>query len=149
MIKYLIPSLLSVIFVCGVFVMPVVVEAQGAAPNTGSSNQTTVTGGGQAPNTGSGNPASNRDTQLLQNPLKFNSITELIDAILDIIAIIAVPIIILFIIISGFKYVMANGNEQKVGEATRALTWAVVGGVIILAASVLIDVIQATVEALK
>ncbi len=85
----------------------------------------------------------------LTNPLKFNTITEFFMAILEIITVFAVPIIVFFIIFAGFKYVTANGNAEKVKSAHSALTWALVGGVIVLGAQVLLVVIQNTVNALK
>ncbi len=85
----------------------------------------------------------------LRNPLKFNTITELFTAILQIITVFAVPVIVFFIIFAGFKYVTAGGNAEKVTSATHALTWALVGGVIVLGAQVLLAVIQSTVAALQ
>lgn len=58
----------------------------------------------------------------------------------------AVPLIIFMIIYAGFTYVMAQGNETKVSTANRALLYAVIGGVIILGANVILAVIQGTVD---
>lgn len=147
--KYLLSILCSFVLVWGVFVLPQSVDAQSPVPGTPPANPSTVTGGTPVPGTSLSAPASNDSKQRLQNPLRFDSIGDLIDAILDIIAILAVPVIVFFIIYAGFLYVTARGNEQQVSKATQALTWAVVGGVIILGASVLIDIIQATVDAFK
>lgn len=85
----------------------------------------------------------------LQNPLKSQSITELLQSILSVIMIFAVPLIVFMIIYAGFTYVMAQGNESKVRNAHSALLFAIIGGVIILGAQVLLTVIQGTVDAFK
>lgn len=82
----------------------------------------------------------------LQNPLKFCSIEEFFLALIDILLIFAVPIIIFFIIYAGFMYVTAQGDAAKVSKATRALTYAVVGGLLILGARALIAILENTVD---
>jgi hypothetical protein len=52
------------------------------------------------------------------------------------------------IIYSGFLYVMARGSEEQVTKATRALTYAVLGGLIILGAELILQVVQGTVSQL-
>lgn len=78
----------------------------------------------------------------LTNPLQVDTLNELFVALLNVFIIIAVPIIVFFIILAGFKYVTAQGNATKVEEATRALTYAIIGGVLILGAVVLIEIIS-------
>lgn len=88
------------------------------------------------------------DSVMLLNPLTVDSIEELLALILDVVIIFAVPIIIFFIIYSGFLYVTAQGKPDQIKKATTAFTWTVIGGVIILAANILLIIIQNTVEAL-
>jgi Type IV secretion system pilin len=84
----------------------------------------------------------------LENPLNnINSIDALLVAILNIIMVLMVPVIVFFIIYAGFKYVMAQGNASQVEEATRALTYAVIGGVLILGAVAISQIIQNVVRA--
>lgn len=87
-------------------------------------------------------------TQSVVNPLKSATITEFIMKIIDVLLIFATPIIVFFIFLAGFKFVTAGGNEGKVGEARAALTWAVIGGVIILGAKLIMEVIKGTITAL-
>ena len=96
---------------------------------------------------GEGTTAGQRIT--LQNPLKVKTIAELLKLILDIVTIFAVPIIIFFIIYSGFLYVTARGDPTKITKAKDALLWSVIGGVIILGANVLLVIIQNTVTSLQ
>ncbi len=87
------------------------------------------------------------DSVNLQNPLNgINSIDDLLVALLNILIVIMIPIIVFFIILAGFKYVTARGNASQIQEATRALTYAILGAVLILGAVALSDVIKNTVE---
>lgn len=85
----------------------------------------------------------------IQNPLNACSITELFRILLSILLIFAVPIIVFFIVYAGFLYVTARGNAETIGRAHKALLYAIVGGLLILGANVLIDVIQGTVDAVR
>ncbi len=69
--------------------------------------------------------------------------------ILDIVITFAVPIVIFFIVYAGFLYVTAQGDPERIKRATGAFTWAVIGGVLILGANVLVDVIQGTVDSFE
>lgn len=84
----------------------------------------------------------------IANPLQSTTITGFLINIIEVLLVFAVPIIVFFIIFAGFKFVTARGNESEITVAKTALTWAVVGGVIILAARLIITVIQRTVSAL-
>ena len=103
----------------------------------------TNSGGGQF---GSNGPGSSG----LSNPLgSVASIQELIVKILNLVVQIGLPVIVLMIIYSGFKYVMARGNESEIKEAHKAILWTVIGAAIILGASVIAHAIQGTVDSLK
>jgi TRAP-type C4-dicarboxylate transport system permease small subunit len=87
------------------------------------------------------------DTITLANPLRVDSLEDLIVAILNIFITLMIPIIVIFIIFAGFKYVTAQGNAGKVEEATTTLTYAIIGGVLILAAVAIAEIIKNTVGA--
>ena len=72
-------------------------------------------------------------------PKDFNG---LLVSILEFLIVIATPIVVLFIIYSGFMYVTARGNAQQVGQATRSLTYAIIGGVLIIGAVAISVVIK-------
>lgn len=82
----------------------------------------------------------------LKNPLEFDTIPDLLVAILNVVIVIAVPIIVLFIIYAGFLYVTARGNAEQVKTATRALTYAIIGGVLILGAVAIAEIIGNVVD---
>ncbi len=54
---------------------------------------------------------------------------------------------VIFIILAGFKYVTARGNATQVQEATRALTYAIIGGVLIIGAVAIAEIIKNLVTA--
>ena len=83
----------------------------------------------------------------LVSPLKnIGSIEDLLVAILNIIIILMIPVIVFFIILAGFKYVTARGNASQVEDATRSLTFAIIGGVLILAAVAISQIIANVVK---
>lgn len=82
----------------------------------------------------------------LENPLNFDNFVDFLSAILGIVVIIAVPIVIFFIVYAGFLYVTAQGNSEQVGKATRALTYAIIGGLLILGAEALAGIIENVVD---
>lgn len=97
----------------------------------------------QAPGAGGCQPGR------LCNPLQASTIQEFLLQIIEILIIFATPVIIAFIMYAGFLFVTARGNESQISDAKHALTWAVVGGVVLLAAQMIITVIQNTVTALR
>ena len=83
----------------------------------------------------------------LKNPLAFDSLEGFIVAILNVIIVIATPIVVIFIILAGFQYVTAQGNAEKVKKATLALTYAIIGGVLIIGAVAIAEIIKGLVTA--
>jgi hypothetical protein len=113
----------------------------GTGGNSNSGGGNTNSGGGNV------NPGTGAGTISLTNPLNSTTIVEFLTKIIEVLLIFALPIIVFFIIFAGFKFVTAQGNESKVTEAKNALTWAIIGGVIILGAKLIITVIEGTIRA--
>jgi hypothetical protein len=86
------------------------------------------------------------DHVTIENPLEAENITQLFASIIDVVLVFAIPIIVFFIIYAGFLYVTARGNESTIQKAHMALLYALIGGLLILGARVLIDVVKGTVE---
>jgi hypothetical protein len=88
------------------------------------------------------------ESVVLQNPLdsSISSIPDFFQAIIDILLVFAIPFIVFFIIYAGFLYVTARGNAETISKAHKALLYALIGGVLILGANVLLDVISGTVK---
>jgi len=69
--------------------------------------------------------------------------------LVDIILVFAIPFIVFFIIYAGFLYVTAQGNPEKIQKAHAALLYALIGGMLILGANVLLYVITNTITQIK
>ncbi len=87
--------------------------------------------------------------QSLQNPLKYNNVSELIEAISNIVVQIGVPVVAVMIIYSGFLFVSARGNEDKLTKAKQAFLWTIIGAAIVLGAFVISRAIRATIDQLQ
>lgn len=88
----------------------------------------------------------------IQNPLGPNGpkdIPAFIEAIIDIVLVVGVPILVLAIIYAGFLYVKAQGNPGELEVAHRTLLYTVIGGALLLGAFVIANAIGKTVEDIK
>ena len=79
------------------------------------------------------------------NPLQAQDIQTFIATALKALVVIALPIITVFIVISGFMFVFARGNESKLQKAKENFLYVIIGAVLILGAWVLATLIGGTV----
>lgn len=86
----------------------------------------------------------------LRNPLNpsFSSIPAFIAGALKALAMIALPIITLFLVISGFYFVTAQGNQEKLATAKKNFVYVVLGALLILGAWIIATLIAGTVSQL-
>lgn len=85
------------------------------------------------------------------NPLAgngVNSIPDFIQTILTGALKIGIPVIALAIIYSGFLFVFARGNSEKLGKAKEALLYTLIGAAILLGSWAIATMIQVTVTGL-
>lgn len=82
----------------------------------------------------------------LDNPLQYNDIASFIAGALKALVVVALPIITLFIVISGFMFVIARGNESKLTKAKENFVYVIIGAILILGAWVLATIIGGTVS---
>lgn len=82
------------------------------------------------------------------NPIKSKSITGLIKTILEGIIKIGMPVVVLAIIYSGFLFVSARGNSEKLGKAKDSLLYTLIGVAILLGSWAIAQLITDTVKAL-
>lgn len=94
---------------------------------------------------GISNPATSFE---VINPLKFNSICGLIKGLIDAAIVIGIPIAVLFIVYAGFKFVIAQGNSEKLKDARKNFLYTIIGIAIFLGSWVITEVIVNTVKAL-
>ncbi len=136
--------LTNIVAACFVLILmaPSLLFAATGAPSGSNAAGSNSTGAPSGSNAGGGDL-----TYSLKNPLAFDSIEDFIVAILNVVIVIATPIVVLFIILAGFKYVTARGNPTKIQEATQALTYAIIGGVLIIGAVAIAEIIKNLVTA--
>ena len=121
-----------------VLVFPLAATAQGiTGGQTGGGTTGGQTDGGTTGGSGGGR---------LTNPLKSDSLEQLLLDILDFVKIIGGIVIMIMLVLVGFKFVAAQGNEEKIREARAMLLWTVIGALILLGASAIQAGISATVE---
>lgn len=87
----------------------------------------------------------------VQSPLKstITDVPSLILAILNLLITISIPIIVIAIVYAGFTYVTSQGNPEKIKTATRMLTYAIIGAVLIIGALVITQIIGTTVQSFR
>jgi hypothetical protein len=84
------------------------------------------------------------------NPIpNVTSIPGFIQVILTAAIQIGLPIVALAVIYSGFLFVAARGNPEKLGKAKDALLYSLIGAALLLGAWALANVIKATVTNLS
>ena len=85
---------------------------------------------------------------MYENPvasqLSIDSIPCLLLALVDLVFLIAGPVIVMCIIYGGFLFVTAQGNETKITKARTVLIWTLVGAGVLLSAKAISLAIQAT-----
>jgi len=82
----------------------------------------------------------------IQNPISSGSFAELIKRIAQEIRPIAITFSVVFIIYSGFLFVTASGNQEKLKSAKTTFTWTIVGTAIVVGASLLAEVVINTIR---
>ncbi len=85
----------------------------------------------------------------IENPLGENGpqdIPDFIDRAIDIVLVVGVPIVVLAIIYSGFLFVSAQGNSEKLKKAKQAILYSIIGAVLLLGAFVIANAISDTVK---
>lgn len=91
--------------------------------------------------------STGRDPITLDNPLgeDVNSLSKFVEIILNKIVLpIGSVVVVLFIIYTGFLFVTARGNPEKIESAKRTLLWVVIGTAILLGSVVISAAIQGT-----
>ncbi len=82
------------------------------------------------------------DTICIDNPLEAETITEVINAIIGLLKIIALPLAMIMIIWGGIQVLTAAGSEDKLSQGKKTITWAVIGLAIVYAVSFIVGIIE-------
>jgi hypothetical protein len=116
-------------------------------------------GEGQVNGVGTGNgfgegttPLPVENQPLLQDPLngQYSSIPKIFVAFIDKLVIpLAIPFVALAIIYTGFMFVVARGNQEKLKKAKEAFKWTIIGATIVLGAYVIASVVESTIDEIR
>lgn len=87
-------------------------------------------------------PACPTDTVCIKNPLQFESLEQLLNAIIDFLIKIGAPLAVIMIIYAGLTWMFAAGEPEKISKARSIIIWTIVGYSIILVAKGILLVIQ-------
>lgn len=87
--------------------------------------------------------------RIIDNPLKAESITELLALVLDIVVQVGLVVVVFFVIFAGFQFVTAQGDTGKITKAREALVATLIGSAIILGCYAIASALKNTVEQLK
>lgn len=85
----------------------------------------------------------------IENPIKITTLDGFIKGILDIFLTIGVPIVVFFIIYSGFLFVKARGNPSELTKAKETLQYTLIGAAILLGSWVLANAVAGTINQLR
>lgn len=117
--------------------------SQGNESTTGSQGNESTTGSeGNESTTGSGGNI----TETINNPLNVSDITDFMAKLLEIFIKVSIPILVIFIVYSGFRFLIARGNEAELEKAKKNFLWVVIGTAIVLGSWVIVTIIRGTVE---
>lgn len=130
---------LSIAFVVLIAVpLPLLAQSIGTNPGTGSI--------GTNPGSGSINAGSGFQ---LQNPLNVSTICGLIKKVLNVILGLGIPVAMLFLVYSGFLFVVARGNPAKLKEARLNLVHVIFGIALFLGAWLLGQLVANTINSIN
>ncbi|HEY4502970.1 MAG TPA: pilin [Candidatus Paceibacterota bacterium] len=141
--QFLKTNLGTVIFILFFVLLPVVSLAQSGSPGgqtiPGNPRGQTIPGNAQGciPSGGT-----------ICNPIDSDTIQEFIQKILEGALRVGIPLIALAIIYSGFLFVSARGNSEKLTKAKDALLYTLIGAAILLGSWAIAELISATVLSL-
>ncbi|HVT75026.1 MAG TPA: hypothetical protein VHD69_01235 [Candidatus Paceibacterota bacterium] len=115
----------------------------GNSPVTGAGSSP-VTSGGNSPVTSGGNSTNGVATMnYIPNPLEgVNSISDLIYKIVKVVVDLSYVVIAFFLLLSGFKFVTAQGNDKKLDEAKSTFFYTIIGAALVIGSQVIVSIIQ-------
>lgn len=84
----------------------------------------------------------------IKNPIAASDFNALLVSLLKIATEIGSIVVVFMIIYCGFLFVTAQGNEEKLTTAKRALTWTLIGAAILLGANAIALAVKGTVTSI-
>ena len=118
--------------------------------NTGTFTISAAGGGNTGGNTGTGGSSSDISIQFqLKNPLgATGDLNTFLQNILKAMVLLLTPVVVIMVLYSGFLFVSARGNVEKLGDAKKALLYTLIGAAIVLGAQGFATILKNTVTCL-
>ena len=140
----------SFVFVFAFSVMFMSNIVLGAVCKDGSTQATCPDGSSANKPDGSSSNVTNISTKI-ENPLGngIDTIPKFIEAVINIVLIVGIPIVVLAVIYTGFLFVKAQGNPEEITKAKSALLYTLIGATLLLGAFVIANAIGKTVDEIK
>jgi hypothetical protein len=79
-----------------------------------------------------------------ENPLGNTSIQGLVTTLLTVLVRIGAVLCVFFLILSGFNFVVAQGNPGEIKKAKEMFKWTIIGGLITMGAFAISEIIKNT-----
>lgn len=90
----------------------------------------------------------NSSVERLQSPIKFTSVTEVLNGFFKVLIELGAVAVVLAIVYAGFLFVAARGNPEQLTKARTTLFWTIIGALILLGAQVIAGAVQHTITSL-
>jgi hypothetical protein len=90
---------------------------------------------------------SPQGTFTLTNPLKVNSVGDLVKNFVDIFSTVVIILAVLTLIWVGLQFILARGDVAKMKELKEWLLWIVVGIAVVISARLIVDIVINTLSA--
>lgn len=146
-IKNYAPVLVTAFLIC----LPLLALAEPNLAPGGNSGVPLVPGGSTGvpytPGGSTGNGPSGSQFSV-QNPLTAGNFCELIKTVLNALMVIGLPVAVLFMVIVGFKYILAQGKPEAIAEANKNFFYTVIGIGVFLGAWTIAKIIAETMRQL-
>jgi Type IV secretion system pilin len=73
----------------------------------------------------------------IKNPIEADSIGGIVTSVVRAVRLVAIPFIVLAIMYSGWKYIVAQGKPDKIKDANKILVYTLIGTLIVLSAELI------------
>lgn len=80
------------------------------------------------------------------SPTGQKTILEIIQTVLTWLVYLGFPIVAIFLIVSGIKFLTARGDEKAIQEAKRMLVYTIIGGAVVFGSFIIVNTIKKIIE---
>lgn len=82
--------------------------------------------------------------EVIDNPLQVSDLNNFVVGLLNALIKIGIPVMVVFLVYSGLRLVMARGNEKELEDAKKNLLWVIIGAAILLGGWTIVKVLKGT-----